>query len=228
MQKFLKNALLIAAIAATGAASAAVITFDNVEPTVYSDGEAFVDGLNTLTALGSNFAGATVGTSDRFACDMFVCPTGNASGFYMGLNDSGLSVKFTDGGPIRLTGLDYAFVLPVPMFIDAAVGRLQITGIAANGRLSNISKDFSGQDANGDYRFTHWNIGGQFGQTDFTSIVFNACIYDADGACSSQSMNLAQFAIDNIAVAVPEPSSWLLMGLGLLGLGAIARRQKSV
>jgi hypothetical protein len=225
MKKFVNLALAIAAATACSAASADMITFESVAPDVFNGGQTFVDGLTTMTVLGEGFSGATVGAGDMFACDMVTCPKGNPTSYFLGLNDGGLSVQYTAGGPIRLQGLDFGFVLPLPTAVSGPVGRLQVTGVRMNGTLASISKDFSGQDANGDYLFTHWNISGQFGKTDFKSIMFNACLYDIDGACSSQADNLAQFAIDNIAVAVPEPSTWLLMGLGLAGVGAIARRK---
>lgn len=225
MKKFVNLALAIAAATACSAASADMITFESVAPDVFDGGNTFVDGLSTLTVLGEGFSGATVGAGDMFACDIVTCPKGNLSSYYLGLNDGALSVKFTDGGPIRLQGLDFGFVLPLPTAVNGPVGRLQVTGVRMNGTLASISKEFNGQDGNGDYLFQHWNISGQFGQTNFKSIMFNACVYDIDGACSSQAENLAQFAIDNIAVAVPEPSSWLLMGLGLAAVGAIARRK---
>jgi hypothetical protein len=225
MNKFVNLALAIAAASACSAASAEMITFESVAPDVFNGGQTFVDGLTTLTVLGEGFSGATIGAGDMSACDILTCPKGNPTSFYVGLNDGALSVKFTDGGAIRLQGLDFGFVLPMPVAIDGPVGRLQVTGVRMNGTLASISKDFSAQDSNGDYGFTRWNFNGQFGQTDFKSIMFNACVYDMDGACSSQAENLAQFAIDNIAVAVPEPSNWLLMGLGLAAVGAIARRK---
>ncbi len=225
MKKFVNLALAIAAATACSAASAELITFESVAPDIFDGGQSFVDGLTTMTVLGEGFSGATVGAGDTFACDILTCPKGNDSSYYLGLNDGGLSVKYTAGNAIRLQGLDFGFVLPLPQAISGPVGRLQVTGVRMNGTLASISKEFSGQDANGDYLFTHWNISGQFSKTDFKSIMFNACIYDIDGACSSQAENLAQFAIDNIAVAVPEPSTWLLMGLGLAGVGAIARRK---
>lgn len=225
MKKFVNLALAMAAATACSAASAEMITFESVAPDIFNGGQSFTDGLTTLTVLGDGFSGATVGAGDNFACDITVCPKGNPTSFYVGVNDGSLSVKYTDGGPIRLQGLDFGFVLPLPMLIDGAVGRLEVTGVRMNGTLASISKEFNVQDGNGDYLFQHWNIGGQFGQTSFKSIMFNACVYDLDGACSSLANNQAQFAIDNIAVAVPEPSSWLLMGLGLAAVGAVARRK---
>jgi hypothetical protein len=225
MKKFVNLALAIAAATACSAASADMITFESVAPDIFNGGQTFTDGLTTMTVIGDGFSGATVGAGDTFACDIMVCPKGNPTSYYLGLNDGALSVKFTAGNAIRLQGLDFGFVLPLPMAIDGPVGRLQVTGIRMNGTQASISKDFSLQDANGDYGFTRWNFNGNFGQTDFKSIMFNACVYDLDGACSSQADNLAQFAIDNIAVAVPEPSTWLLMGLGLAGVGAFARRK---
>ena len=230
MKKFVNLALAIAAATACSVASADMITFESTAPDVFNGGHVFSEGLTKLTVLGPvhGFLGATVAAGDGFACLLLTCPKGNPSSYYLGLNDGGLSVEYTAGGPIRLQSLDFGFAAPLPGVIGFTVGQLQVTGTRANGTTASIAKDFSGQDANGNFGFTPWNISGSFltfSQTDFKSITFNACLFDGTGACTTFGANQAQFAIDNIAVAVPEPSTWLLMGLGLAGVGAFARRK---
>jgi hypothetical protein len=79
------------------------------------------------------------------------------------------------------------------------------------------------------------------GGLDFASYLFNstfngltevdfigyAC--NAAGSCSRTS-DLGQFALDDISVisAVPEPSTFALVGLALAGVGGATRRRRSI
>ena len=230
MKKSIHLALALAAAAACSVASAGVITFESFAPTVYSGGDVFGSGNDKLTVLGqSGFSGAIVQGSDASSCTIAVCPVGNPSRYFAGLNDGGLSFMRTDMS-ILLSSLDFGFVLPVDGLVgNVAVGQLRITGTLSNGDTTSVAKNFSGQNADSKFAFSRWDIDGTFAQTRFTQVAFNACLYLTDGTCSFDSdftQNQAQFAIDNIAF-VPEPASMALVGVSLFGMLAAGRRSKS-
>jgi len=227
MKKFIHLALALAATAACTVASAGVITFEAYEPRVYNSGEQFSDGPSNFTALGGG--GVIVQGNDPFSCTVIACPVGNASKYFMGVNDGGLRFMFA-GGSILLSSLDFSFVLPVDQLINVTLGQLLVTGTEAGGMQTTIGRDFSAQNGDGDFTFSRWDIGGAFAQTRFESLAFSACLYTTMGTCSSDpdvTQNQAQFAIDNIAF-VPEPASLALVGVSLFGMFAAARRRKSV
>jgi len=229
MKKIIHLALALAATAVCSVASAGVVTFEVYDPTVYDAGDQFSKGFDKFTVLGlGGFSGAIVQGSDAGSCTIAVCPVGNASRYFTGLNDGGLSFMRTDMS-ILLSSLDFGFVLPVDGLVgDVAVGQLQITGTDSLGATTQIAKNFSGQNAAGKFEFSRWDIGGTFAQTRFTQVAFNACLYLTDGSCSFDNdftRNQAQFAIDNIAF-VPEPASLALVAISLGGM-FVARRRKS-
>ena len=231
MLNFVKHAVVAATVLACAAASAGVVTFESIDPVVYSGGEMFGSGFDKLTVLGQGgFSGAIVQGSDASTCTIVACPVGNASRYFTGLNDGGLSFRRTDMS-ILLRSLDFGFVLPVDGLVgDVAVGQLRITGTLSNGTTTSVEKNFSGQNGDRKFAFSRWDIDGTFAQTRFTQVAFTACLYLTDGTCSFDSdftQNQAQFAIDNIAF-VPEPASMALVGVSLFGMLAAGRRRKSV
>ena len=231
MKKSIHLALALAATAACSVASAGVITFEGYNPDVYTTGDQFSNGFEKLTVLGlpGGLSGAIAQGNDPLACTIVVCPVGNASKYFMGLNDGGLGFMFS-GASILLSSLDFGFVLPVDGLVGFTVGQLVVVGTAADGTTSQIAQDFSVQNGSGDFAFSHWDIGGTFAQTRFASLSFNACLYTNMGVCTTDTdltQNQAQFAIDNIAF-VPEPASMALVGVSLFGMLAAGRRRKSV
>lgn len=229
MLNFVKHAVVAATVLACAAASAGVITFESFAPTIYSGGDMFGSGNDKLTVLGdpNGFVGAIVQGSDASTCTVAVCPVGNASRYFAGLNDGGLSFMRTDTA-ILLSSLDFGFVLPVDGLVGVSVGQLQITGTDRMGATTQIAKNFSGQNA-GKFEFSRWDIGGTFAQTRFTQVAFNACLYLTDGSCSFDNnftQNQAQFAIDNIEF-VPEPASIALVAISLGGMFVVRRRKSA-
>ena len=232
MLNFVKHAVVAATVLACAAASAGIVTFEgpDFKPDIYSGGDMFGSGFDKLTVLGQGgFSGAIVQGSDASTCTIVACPVGNASRYFTGLNDGGLSFRRTDMS-ILLRSLDFGFVLPVDGLVgDVAVGQLQITGTDSMGATTQIAKNFSGQNANSKFAFSRWDIDGTFAQTRFTQVAFTACLYLTDGTCSFNSdftQNQAQFAIDNIAF-VPEPASLALVALSLGGMFAVRRRKSA-
>ena len=229
MLNFVKHAVVAATVLACAAASAGVVTFESFAPTIYSGGDMFGSGNDKLTVLGpGGVNGAIVQGSDPSNCTILACPVGNASRYFTGLNDGGLSFMRTDTA-ILLSSLDFGFLIPVDGSVVGPVGQLQITGIDRMGTTTKIAKNFSNQNADGKFAFSRWDISGTFAQTRFTQVAFNACLYLTDGSCSFDSeftMNQAQFAIDNIAF-VPEPASMALVAVSLGGLFAVRRRKSA-
>jgi hypothetical protein len=246
--KKLLCASLVSALGAVAApASAGMVTFDNVRnvvspqlnagDTAYNTGDAFTEAGFTLRVSNSATAapdevglvGALVDSNNAFACFITSCPVGNGSTYFAGLNDGVLNLSY--GGPngFRIGGLNYAFVAPTGGLSNASYGQLVLTGTTATGSTLSVTSDFPGQNAAGSFTFDQFIIDRAFRGTTFTSLSINACLFDENGACSSErdfTQNQAQFALDNLDLAaVPEPTSVALVLLGLAGLSTVSRRR---
>lgn len=228
MKKLIKNALAAAALAACGAASAGLLTFEGLDPNIYAGGELVSQTDVRATALGnSGFSGALVNGADPFSCFAAACPIGNAGTYFAGLNDGGLNLS-AGGRFVSLKSLDFSFVGPLPIPDLSNFGKLVVEGLGLDGNKVFESREFGAADGNGDFSFLSWDLSSGFASTWFSGVNVYACLYTANGDCVNPAGNQAQFAVDNLAYAVPEPSSIALVGLSLAGLAALRRRRSSI
>ena len=249
----LKKLLCASAVAALGAfapAHATVLTFENVQnvvtstlgasDTVYNTGDRFMDQHfllqveNSPTAADDDVGlnGARIQSNNDLACTVTACPTGGTGNYYAGLNDGALTLTSTLANSwFQLQGLTFALVGPVQGLDYTNFGRLVLTGITNLGTTISTSRDFPGQDANGNLVFADFGIGNGFSSSILSSLTINACLYDEAGDCLAVrdfTQNQAQFGVDNITLAeVPEPATIGLMLLGVAGLSAARRRTGS-
>lgn len=222
MKKTVKLAVAMAVASACVSASAGIVTFESSLPGIYSNGDMLDEGDAHITVLGQGgFDGALVNGRDPASCELAVCPVGDDTNYYAGLNDGGF--RFSLGGyHFGLSSIDFGFILPIDTQIDFSVGKL--IAIANDGTIG--SHDFGAQNSNGEYTFARWNFGSDFNQVRFTNVTFIACLYDGNGNCVNPAGNQAQFAVDNLAY-VPEPGSLPLMALSLGGMLLAYRRRRS-
>lgn len=239
--KTLAGAIALAMLTALPA-MAEVINFDQQLPTAYAGGETFVDSGYQLLVQDSPYAiangwtggaaGAIINGADVNSCDVIACPGGNASNAFLGLNDGSVKLSRLDAHAFRISSLDYAFVAPVGGLSNAVYGQLVLTGQLAGGGTISTALDFPTQNANGDFAFSNAALNSVFSHANLSGLTISACLFDGNGSCFNSAdfpaMNQAQFGIDNLNVsAVPEPSAYLMMGLGLAGLGLARRRAKA-
>jgi hypothetical protein len=227
----------LAAAAVAAPLHAEVLDFEHVAPTALLGGESLLDNGYLFTALEGPFTaayglhsgtGAVLDPYDPGTCDVTACPGGASGNFYAGLNDGGLQLSRTDGKAFSLSGLDFAFLAPMPM-IEPLSGQLLVSGTRSGGASVALLLDFAGQDALGHFQFSSAALDA-FSGIQFNQVVFSACLF-IDEACVNSldqpAFNEAQFALDNINVsAVPEPSSWAMLFVGLALLGVQLLRQR--
>ena len=235
-----------AALACVGATHATTITFDGLEPSPFASGMPFLfDGdefyqsgfwfdpfSNAETAAPGGFVGAIVDGSDvASTCVSVACPTNNASSFFASVNDGVLVFGLENGESFTLQGLSASFLGASGVPTLSVPGLLRAQGIRFDtGAAVTTTVQLAGPTA-GQYSFDEYTFDAGFAQTPFEYVYLYGFACDAGGSCSAFSTNRGQFAVDDIRVtvaAIPEPSQWLLMGLGLAALGGLRRARRSV
>jgi hypothetical protein len=228
---------LISALLYAAPAFANPVTFETLAPAAHESGTsisasginmAFIEGPVAAFYGAVSGIGTVINSNDPSSCDITGCPAG-ATGNYLGVFNDG-AVKFTNAnaGSLKLDGLDFAFISPAPV-LDGVYGQLQITGMLWDGSVVSTALNFPGQNNAGAFMFGAAALDDSFRSLVFKSLTFNACMFDFQMVCNNSfdnpAFNQAQFAIDNIAFGdVPEPASFLLVGLGIGALGLARRR----
>jgi hypothetical protein len=230
---------LVAALSCAAPAHADVVDFDSLAPVASESGVTLsASGYDMLLVEGPVAAafglvsgtGTIIDSGNPLSCDLIACPSGGMGNYLAVLNDG--AVQFSHPGELHgftVSGFDFAFLPPVPVG-PGNYGQLQLTGVNWFGTTIQTSLDFPGQDSNGNFIFGAAALDSAFRDNVFTSLRFNACIYDQNLVCSNSfdnpAYNQAQFALDNVTLnAVPEPASFLLMGLAAGALALTRRRQ---
>ena len=183
-------------------------------------------------ALPGDAVGAIIdGTDSVNSCGFLQCPA-SSSNYATVINDGYLELtSTTPGGTFGLKSFDASFLGSNAYDYPATPGFLRVQGFRADNSTLYEDYAFYAPGSEG-FEFGSYNASALFSNTQFTSLAFFAFVCDAGGDCSAFSTGLGQFAIDNIttnaleAAPVPEPSTWLTMGAGLLGVVGAARRRK--
>ena len=243
--KFLGTKAWIAAMAgllATGAASAVTIDFDGMDATqsyapsypllgqfdfiTQGDWAAFTYS-NAAGADSSTLSGAIVNGADPSTCFGVSCPTGNNSLYLATVNTSTAGItRSYDSNPFSISSFSASFIASSSSATPAVAMVLTVEGDRADGSYTTVNFQIPGSSTN-QYTFANYSLPSSFSADAFTTVYFYGYACNASGNCTRSSTNQAQFGLDNIAIAaaVPEPSQWLLMGLGLSAVGVAVRRR---
>ena len=246
MNKLLKSMLAALALVGLGAAHSAVITFEGVADsplTPYLSGgigllghgdEFYQSGFwinafsNNAGAIAGDLVGAIVdGTDIANTCWSVACPVNNSTNFYAGVDDGVLAIGALNGNLFRVKGFDASFIGASGETFSATAGFLRLQGVTAGNVSITQTYALPGPDANGDFNFNSYNTSGAFASTDFAYVyVYTFACNSTTSTCSAFSTDKGQVALDNFRTTdIPEPESWLLMGIALAG-AAVARRRR--
>ena len=237
----LKSALVALALVGTSVAQAAIVTFeDPIVPDgnapfapLYANGNAFLQGgfafFTYSTKAGSgpaDFVGSMINGADvASSCVTIVCPTNNSTSFLGMLNDGYLEMYQEAGLAFKASKFDASFIAPSGEVVGAVSMILRAVGYV--GATAVYSQDFSlPGPTNGAYSFASYSLSAANADRYITELdLFGFyCI----GTSCSRALDKAQFALDNIDVTpIPEPSTWMLMAVGLAAAATVARRRRA-
>ncbi|NRR31587.1 PEP-CTERM sorting domain-containing protein [Oxalobacteraceae bacterium] len=222
-----------AALAAAPAAQAAMIDFEHLGTGTVGHNEYFQQAgfyiagySNDPDAIDGDLVGAVIDGTDPGSCAVLQCPSHDNS-YYAAVNDGVLDLtRVQQNQTFSVQSFDASFLGSSPGASYPGVsGLLRVQGFRANG--SSAYEDFAldGPGANG-FEFGHYTASAGFGSQQFVEVAFFGFSCDSGGDCIAFQSDKGQFAIDNIsAMPVPEPTTWMMMGAGLLALAARRRRQ---
>jgi hypothetical protein len=225
--KRLFNAIAIAAaLCAAPVSQAGVLDFETPvdAPFVFAGdvlqiGNYYVEGAGTAGFVGS------IGTNE--SCLGVQCPVNNATNYYSGLNDGYLFFGMQDGSAFSISSLDASFIGAGMPSYPSVAGRLYLAAFDAGGLVAELYLDLAGP-VGGSFNFATFDLSGFGGGALFTDVLIASYACDGTGNCD-RTQNQAQFGLDNIvtvnAADVPEPGTFALFGLGVLGLRAFSRRR---
>ncbi len=219
------SAALATALCATSA-HADMIDFETSVSPIVLEGQRTALGDYYIDSFGEGVPDSLVGTmggNDICAgIASLACPVNNSSSYYNVLADSYFVLARADARQFKVQSLQASFIGIGQSSFNGTAGAIELIGFdAGNVEVAYKPLFLSGPVA-GTFAFNQFDLGA-FGNIhmSYLLVVGHAC--DATG-CSRKG-NRANFAIDNIATAIPEPASIGLLGLGLLGLSAFGRRR---
>jgi hypothetical protein len=226
------SAALVAAAALAAPAHAEVIGFEGYAGPVGGT-EVWNEGnysIGFYANVPDGGAGSLVGQfvdGDYSTCDSgsMACPVGHAGTYYGALNDSYIDIVSDTIAAFSIKSFDASFIGSSPVLgsYPSIPALLRLQGILADG--SYLLQDFAlGGATAGGFTFGHYDTTGTFASTEFVEVLAFGLVCDASGSCSGFNSNRAQFGIDNIN-AVPEPGTFAMLGLGLMGLAGARRRR---
>lgn len=197
-------------------------------------GQGFTAGFfsNDLDARPGDAVGAIIdGTDSVDSCGSLQCPASNSN--YAAITADGYLelTSTTPGATFGLKSFDASFLGSNAYDYPPLPGFLRVQGFRADNSSVIENYAFYAPGSEG-FEFGSYASSALFNNGNFTSVAFFAFVCDDSEDCSAFNTGLGQFAIDNItltpgmAAPVPEPSTWLMMGAGLLGVVGAARRRK--
>ena len=219
MAKRLFQALLLSAATQVPSFASVIIDFESSQALVAA-GDNYQQNGFRLTPTGGD---ALVDASFCVPSIEF-CAVGNTTSYLTALNDAQVTLVHVSR-VFGLSSFDASFVPPPFLDFSGVKVNLVLTGMQVGGSI--FSQSFAlVEGLSGNFNFSTNNLSSGFGL--LTSLTFSAC-FDTGLSCErgGNFLNSAQFAIDNLAVEVPEPSVLWLAALGF-GALAISRRRPKV
>ena len=169
------------------------------------------------------------GTDAVNSCGFLQCPAASTS-YASVINDGYLEITSSKAGAtFGVKSFDASFLGSNAYDYPATPGFLRVLGVYADN--TSVVEDFNfSAPGNEGFEFGHHITSTTFSDAQFIGIALFAFTCNDTGACNAFRTGRGQFAIDNLeltTLAVPEPSSWLMMGAGLLGVAGAVRRRRA-
>lgn len=230
MKKLLRIlAATTALVCASGAALAVdVMTFDSMDPTLLGHLQGVTEGAYTL-ALDAGKSGAVGGqdlvgaVGDASICFNLTCPANGTGQFFAALNDGVPFLFREDGGSFTFKGFDASFIAAEGAVVPSTSLILVVQGYLGSSLVAQQQFNFPSAIS-----FANYAMSAAFANTLLTEVDFIGYSCVVGSTTCSRSFDTAQFALDNLTMAppVPEPGTYALFGLGLVGV-VLARRRRA-
>lgn len=238
MKRVLHALLLgLMTLAALPSASAKDITlnFENLPSGPLYNGDAWNLGndiyfetfSNSPQAQAGDYVGEVVESNYYYEQCLALQCTPNGSNYVAVVNDSVAYVSTFSGNTFSVKSLSASFLGPQLDSYNPIVGAVRLQGVHADGTAVVENFLFGPPGADG-YTFSSLTTSSAFASQSFTELYVYGLYCNSAGSCQGFNSNRAQFALDDLKLvtsAVPEPSTWLLLGSGML-LITIARRRR--
>jgi hypothetical protein len=214
------------------AAHASIITFENIGEGILAPNSTIVQGNYATTGLAASpdasefsaVGGVVNGASPVFCLD-YNCPANNTSTYYAAYYGGSLQVTGVNTiNAFRVTSFDASLVGPSTGYAESVTGTLRVQGTLADNTVMYQDFSLTGGGTDG-YSFQHFVTSGAFNSQHFVSVDFFGLTCSGSN-CAWTSTDGTQFALDDIRTAVPEPSTYLTMALGLLAVCARVRSSR--